>query len=174
MAKEPLTDNTGLADSALPQSSSLSSGLTCGTVCPDFRSQPAPMCGSDKGNPSNVWQGPKIIHNRRIWTSQKKLDFVARAWLGRGSINKPMPQFLCPESPSVCQVFDFQPDHHPPPDLLACLRGHPTDGKSCSLIHPPRLALGDSPGKNTGVGCHVLLQEIFSAWGSNLGLLHCK
>ena len=30
---------------------------------------------------------------------------------------------------------------------------------------------GDSPGKNTGVGCHVLLQGIFSTQGSNLGLL---
>ena len=31
---------------------------------------------------------------------------------------------------------------------------------------------GDSPGKNTGVGCCALLQGIFSALGSNLGLLH--
>ena len=77
-----------------------------------------------------------------------------------------MLQFLCPESPSVCQAFDFQPDHPPPPDLLACLQGYPTDGKSCSLIHPPRLALGNSPGKNTGVGCHVLLHEISPTWGS--------
>ena len=28
----------------------------------------------------------------------------------------------------------------------------------------------DSPGKNTGVGCHFLLQGIFSTQGSNLGL----
>ena len=31
-----------------------------------------------------------------------------------------------------------------------------------------------SPGKNTGVGCHVPLQGIFLTQGSNLGLLHCK
>ena len=30
----------------------------------------------------------------------------------------------------------------------------------------------DSPGKNTGVGCHFLLQGIFPAQGSNLHLLH--
>ena len=30
----------------------------------------------------------------------------------------------------------------------------------------------DSPGKNTGVGCHFLLQGIFSTQGSNLHLLH--
>ena len=44
MAKEPLTDNTGLADSALPQSSSLSSGLTCGTVCPDLKKKKSEKC----------------------------------------------------------------------------------------------------------------------------------
>ena len=29
-------------------------------------------------------------------------------------------------------------------------------------------------GKNTGVGCHSLLQEIFQTQGSNLGLQHCR
>ena len=32
----------------------------------------------------------------------------------------------------------------------------------------------DSPGKNTGVGCHVLFQGIFPTQVSNLGLLHCR
>ena len=32
----------------------------------------------------------------------------------------------------------------------------------------------DSPGKNTRVGCHSLLQGIFPTQGSNLGLLHCR
>ena len=32
----------------------------------------------------------------------------------------------------------------------------------------------NSPGKNTGVGCHSLLQGIFPTLGSNLGLLHCR
>ena len=31
-----------------------------------------------------------------------------------------------------------------------------------------------SPGKNTGVGSHSLLQGIFPTQGSNPGLLHCK
>ena len=35
-------------------------------------------------------------------------------------------------------------------------------------------AHGDSPGKNTGVGCHALLQGIFPTLGSNPGLLHCR
>ena len=32
----------------------------------------------------------------------------------------------------------------------------------------------DSPGKNAGVGCHFLLQEIFLTQASNLNLLHCR
>ena len=32
----------------------------------------------------------------------------------------------------------------------------------------------DSPGKNTGVGCHALLQGIFPTKGSYPGLLHCR
>ena len=33
---------------------------------------------------------------------------------------------------------------------------------------------GDSPGTNTGVGCHALLQGIFPTQGLNPGLLHCR
>ena len=33
---------------------------------------------------------------------------------------------------------------------------------------------GDSPGKNTGVGCHVLLQGIFPNQGLNPRLPHCR
>ena len=32
----------------------------------------------------------------------------------------------------------------------------------------------NSPGKNTRLGCHFLLQEIFLTQGLNLGLLHCR
>ena len=33
---------------------------------------------------------------------------------------------------------------------------------------------GDSPGKNTGVGCHAFLQGIFPTQGLNPVLPHCK
>ena len=32
----------------------------------------------------------------------------------------------------------------------------------------------DSPGKNTGMGCHFLLQEIFLSQGANLSLQYCR
>ena len=42
-------------------------------------------------------------------------------------------------------------------------------------LYPARLLRPwDFPGKNTGVGCHFLLQRIFLTQGSNLGLLHCR
>ena len=40
----------------------------------------------------------------------------------------------------------------------------------CSL--PGSSVHGDSLGKNTGVGCHALLQGIFPTQGLNPGLLH--
>ena len=53
--------------------------------------------------------------------------------------------------------------------------------QSCCLTLQPRglqptrrLCPWDSPGKNTGVGCHALLQGIFSTQGSNLGLLYSR
>ena len=40
---------------------------------------------------------------------------------------------------------------------------------------PPGFSVhGDSPGKNTGVGCHALLQEIFPTQESNPSLPHCR
>ena len=48
-----------------------------------------------------------------------------------------------------------------------CLRPH--------RLSPARLlCLWDSPGKNTAVGCHVLLRGIFPTQGSNLRLLHWR
>ena len=40
-------------------------------------------------------------------------------------------------------------------------------------IPPGSYVHRDSPGKNTGVGCHVL-QGIFPTQESNRGLLHCR
>ena len=42
--------------------------------------------------------------------------------------------------------------------------------QGCSL--PGTSVNGDSPGKNTGMGCHALLQGIFPTQGSNPGLPH--
>ena len=63
-----------------------------------------------------------------------------------------------PQTPPVCLVAQSC--------LTLC------DPMNCS---PPGSSVhGDSPGKNTGVGCHALLQGIFPTQGSNPGLLHYR
>ena len=52
--------------------------------------------------------------------------------------------------------------------LCLTLCNHMECSPSGSSVH------GDSPDKNTGVGCHALLQGIFPTQGSNPCLLHCK
>ena len=46
------------------------------------------------------------------------------------------------------------------------------DPMNCNL--PGSSVPGDFIGKNTGVGCHALLQGIFPTQGSNPGLPHCR
>ena len=79
------------------------------------------------------------------------------------------------------------------PDTRACgMNPGPCTGRwslrECVLVTQLFLALGDPvdcspPGssihgiphdKNTGVGCHFLLQGIFPTQGLNPGLLHCR
>ena len=66
---------------------------------------------------------------------------------------------------------------HWPCDLppTPCGGGGGLVAKSCPTLAPARLLCPwDSPGKNTGVGCHFLLQGIFPSQGLNPGLLHCR
>ena len=61
---------------------------------------------------------------------------------------------------------------------------HSLDILSCSVVSnscnpmdyspPGSFVHGDSPGRNTGVGCHALLRGIFPTQGSNPGLPHCR
>ena len=49
----------------------------------------------------------------------------------------------------------------------------PTLATPCTVAHKAPLSM-NSPGKNTGVGCHFLLQGIFLTQESNPGLLPCR
>ena len=46
--------------------------------------------------------------------------------------------------------------------------------QSCPALCNSMVCQWDSLGKNTGVGCHSLLQGIFPTWGQNLYLLDCR
>ena len=47
-----------------------------------------------------------------------------------------------------------------------------TTSMGCTL--PGSFVLGNSPGKNTGMSCHALLQGIVQTQRSNPGLPHCR
>ena len=69
-------------------------------------------------------------------------------------------------------IFSYSAGSH----ISLCLgaRSYPTlcDPMDCS---PPGSSVhGDSPGKNTAVGCHALLQGIFPTQGASPGLTHCR
>jgi len=63
------------------------------------------------------------------------------------------------------------------PSKLYCslvAKSHPTLSHIHGLQPTRLLCLWDFPGKNTGVGCHFLLQGIFPTHGLNLHHLHCR
>ena len=87
----------------------------------------------------------------------------------------PLPLFLSPlqtfSKMSVCVcVYMYVCVTHIIGICAQSLQSCPTlraRGLQARLLCP-----GDSPGKNTGVGCHALLQGIFPTQGLNPGLLH--
>ena len=73
---------------------------------------------------------------------------------------------------NVCIMYVCVHTHSVVSDWVAQLYLTLCDLMGCS---PPGFSCPwDSPGKNTGVGFHALLQEIFLTQGLNLGLLHCR
>ena len=58
--------------------------------------------------------------------------------------------------------------------LCLVIQSCPTLCDSMDCSPPGSFVHGGSPGKNTGVDLHALLQGIFPTQGSNPGLLHCR
>ena len=76
----------------------------------------------------------------------------------------------------VIWVFFLQYVIHPILQAFVCLvtQSGPTLCNPLDCSPPGSPVHGDSPGKNTGVGSHPLLQGIFPIQGSILGLLHWR
>ena len=53
-------------------------------------------------------------------------------------------------------------------------KSSPTLGDPMDCSPPGSSVHGDSPGKNTGVGCGALLQRTFLTQGLKLGPPHCR
>ena len=59
---------------------------------------------------------------------------------------------------------------------MACAKSLKSCLTLCNPVDcsPPGLCPWNSPSRNTGVGCHALLQGIFPTQGSNVGLQRCR
>ena len=87
-----------------------------------------------------------------------------------------MVSYICLPSLGTAMNKPWWEAGHPRMHLVLCLvtQSCPNlcNPMDCSL--PGSSVHGDSPDKNTGVGCHALLQGIFPTQGSNPGLPHCR
>ena len=79
--------------------------------------------------------------------------------------NTYLPSWPFPDNPIIISCFIFE---YYQCCWLSCVQLFVTPK---TVAHQ---APWNSPDKNTGVGCHFLLQGFFLTQGSNLGLLHCR
>ena len=101
----------------------------------------------------------------RTWNTQNARALVARVQSGVSNVESSLASHTAAERDPAIPLLA----------MCACVLSHfsrvplfviPVDcGPPGSSVH------GDSPGKNTGVGCHALLQGIFPTQGSNQHLL---
>ena len=145
---------------------------SCPTLCD-------PRDGSPPGSPV-----PGILQARTLewfaisfssaWKWKVKVKSLSRVWL----LATPWTAALqAPPSMGFSRQEYWSGQH-----IIHCLCSHVClvtqlclilcDPMDCS---PPGSSVtGNSPGKNTGVGCHALLYGIFPTQGSNTGLVHCR
>ena len=124
---------------------------TGGTLCPD----PLGCMHSSFLSPSRLYQRPPSL-----------------CLLYLHYFKQPMPLLLASFSFLLWHVLatlHFSVDYLPAGRSVMSAVCDPHGLQPARLLCPL-----DSPGENTGVGCHSLLQGIFPTQGSKLGLLHCR
>ena len=88
------------------------------------------------------------------------------------SNSRPLSQSCHPTISSSASPFSSCPQHSQH-QLCLVTQWCPALCNPMDCNKPGSSAHGDSPGKNTGVGCHALLQGIFPTQGLNPRLPHC-
>ena len=117
---------------------------------------------------SSFWETKEKTQEKALWSSGR--DWREAAWAHRTANRCQRLEGLRGHSRLEPSQW-AQPDH-----TFWCLVAQSCpalcDPMDCS---PPGSSVHeDSPGKNTGVSCHALLQRIFPTQGSNPGLSHFK
>ena len=105
----------------------------------------------------------------------QNMRLVCKKWnpdsLPASFVSDTRPKVISLYSPA-CLIFGFW---HAYTGLAVLSRSVVFDSLHPHGLQPTRLLCPwDSPGKNTGVGCHALLQGIFLTQGSNPGLPDCR
>ena len=90
------------------------------------------------------WITKKVL----LHSTGNSIQFYAAAWMGQKFGEEWIHVYVCALCPALCNPIHCKPTR---------------------LLCP-----SDSPGQNTGVGCHFLLQWIFPTQGSSPDLLHCR
>ena len=98
-------------------------------------------------------------------------DFPAHIWPQTQQLFQSTSAY-CPklENPALCsnQLYLMKSRYF---SMWWCVRSVASDSAALWTVACQALCPWDSPGKNTGVGCHALLQGIFLTQGLNLYLL---
>ena len=88
---------------------------------------------------------------------------------------KSAPRFPAPDHPASSSVpIDITVQCIPACAVYLVVQSSLTLCNPMDYSPPGSSVHEDSPGKNTGVGCHVLLQGMFPTKGPNPGLPHCR
>ena len=110
--------------------------------------------------------------------------FINKEKSKQGNATMSTHQVMFKKNHLKSQLFRTLPLQLESPNILYLICVSKSESVSCSVesnslrphgLQPTRLLCPwDSPGKNTGVGSHSLLQGIFPTQGSNPGLWHCR
>ena len=120
------------------------------------------------------------LHERRCHIQSWSLDEVhpsgRRTCLPQPSL-RPGPRWILPTHPHYpahpCRPFESGGPLTFSQSLLRCAWSVVSDSLRPCGLQPARLLCPWDSGKNTGVGCHALLQGTFPTQGSNPGLPPC-
>ena len=105
--------------------------------------------------------------------SERDLNLSPTSHEARPCLHRPL--IVSPLLPAIS--FAHALDHsasYPMPCLCLVSQSCLTLCNPMDFSQPGSSVCGDSLSKNTGVGCHALLQGIFPTQGSSPGLLHCR